>query len=73
MPKTTSFSLTTKKTKQKKGSPQLGLRLPSLPQLPAAGPKTRFTQTVWTLAPHATTPLGGVEWDFKNSIKLFWG
>ena len=49
----------------------LGLRLPSLPRLPAAGPKTRFAQTVWTLAPHATTPLGGVEWDLnRNSERI---
>jgi len=30
-----------KKSTQKKGRPQLGLRLPSLECLPAAGPKTR--------------------------------
>ena len=58
MLKPPSFSLTAKENEAKEG-----------PWWPAAGPKTRFAQTVWTLAPHATPPLRGVEWDFKNTIK----
>jgi hypothetical protein len=42
--------------------------LPLLMYLYAAGPKTRFAQTVCTLSPHANTTLGCVAWDLNQKI-----
>ncbi len=48
-----------------------GLRLPSLPRLPAAGTKTRCAQTVCPLHPPATAPLGCVKRDLKDKFDDF--
>ena len=47
--------------------------LPSLAYFSAAGPKTRFAQTVWTLLPQPNTPLGCVAWDKKTKARSKWG
>ena len=47
------------KRSKRKAAHNFGLRLPSLPHLPVAGPKTRFAQTVWTPSPTV-----------KNSVRL---
>jgi len=61
------FSLTAKdKVCKRKAALKLGLRLPSFPQLPVAGMKTRFAQTVHPLLPQAIASLGCVERDRKD-------
>jgi len=53
-----TFLCAAKEKYQKKGRPQLCPAGSLAPQLPAAGPETRFAQTVRPLLPQATAPLG---------------
>ena len=47
-----------RKRSKRKPTRKFGLRRPSLTHLPAAGIKTRFAQTVYSLFPHSIASLG---------------
>jgi len=68
--------LTAKETNQRKAARKFGpdeSGLPSLAYFSAAGPKTRFAQTVWPLLPQPNIPLGCVAWNLKTKSMFFQG